>query len=84
MPSRNFYDTKLYLAVLQSERLLLVTKWLSPEIVRNYQINWRCIERNIRATSTGAWRMNLPFLEKLLRRLTSSTPASSREFYKQR
>ena len=48
------------LCVEQQDRLLLVTKWLYPDVARKYGTNWKAVERNIRTVSTIAWKHNLP------------------------
>ena len=42
------------LAAQQPERLLLVTKWLYPEVAKHYHTNWRAVERNIGARGLRA------------------------------
>lgn len=42
----------------QPDRLLLVTKWLYPDIARQYNTTWQCVERNIRTVITLAWERN--------------------------
>ena len=44
----------------QPDRLLLVTKWLYPEVARQYGTNWKAVERNIRTVSCIIWRENQP------------------------
>ena len=39
-------------------RMILVTKWLYPEVAKAYGTNWRAIERNIRLTIRAVWRAN--------------------------
>lgn len=56
------------LCVEQQDRLLLVTKWLYPDVARKYGTNWKAVERNIRTVSTIAWKHNLPLLESLSHR----------------
>ena len=36
------------LCVQQQDRLLLVTKWLYPDVAKRYGTNWKAVERNIR------------------------------------
>ena len=38
----------VWLCVEQPDRLLLVTKWLYPEVAKQYRTNWKAVERNIR------------------------------------
>ena len=40
------------LCVEQQDRLLLVTKWLYPDVARKYGTNWKAVERNIRTSCT--------------------------------
>lgn len=53
------------LVVRQPERLLMVTKWLYPEVAKQYRTNWGCVERNIRTIAELAWRNNRAYLEEL-------------------
>ena len=45
------------LCVEQQDRLLLVTKWLYPDVARKYGTNWKAVERNI---FTKIPRLNQP------------------------
>lgn len=45
----------VYLVEKQPERLLLVTKWLYPDVARKYGTTWQCVERNIRTVIALAW-----------------------------
>ena len=38
----------LQLCAEEPERLLLVTKWLYPDVAKQYGTNWKAVERNIR------------------------------------
>lgn len=49
----------------QPERLRLITKWLYPEVARQYRTKWKAVERNIRTVSGVIWRENRPLLEQL-------------------
>lgn len=74
-----FFHTSyaVYLAVQQQERLLLVTKWLYPEVALHYHTTWKCVERNIRTISEAAWLNNRPLLEKLARHPLPRRPSAS-------
>lgn len=61
----------------QPDRLLLVTKWLYPEVARQYKTNWKAVERNIRAVGVIIWRENRPLLERLARRTLSQKPRTT-------
>ena len=62
-----FYHTAygVKLAQQQPDRLLLVTKWLYPDIARQYETTWQCVERNIRTVISLAWQRNPALLEML-------------------
>lgn len=62
------------LAVQQPERLLLVTKWIYPEVARHYNTTWKCVERNIRTVTTIAWNRNRPLMEQLAKRTLPDRP----------
>ena len=53
------------LAALQPQRLLLVTKWLYPQVAREFGTTWYAVERNIRTAVTIAWTANPALLETL-------------------
>ena len=61
----------------QPDRLLLVTKWLYPEVARQYKTNWKAVERNIRTVSRIIWREGRPLLEKLARRPLRQKPCNT-------
>lgn len=46
------------LCVQQQDRLLLVTKWLYPDVAKRYGTNWKAVERNIRTVITVVWEQN--------------------------
>lgn len=64
---RGFFYTSyaVSLAVKQPDRLLMVTKWLYPEVARQFQTTWSCVERNIRTVTNLAWKNNREYLEEL-------------------
>lgn len=45
----------VHLAVQRPERLRMVTKWLYPEVAKNYKTTWKCVERNIRTAAAIVW-----------------------------
>ena len=53
------------LAAEQPQKLLLVTKWLYPEVARHYHTNWKAVERNIRRTALAIWNHQAGKLEAL-------------------
>ena len=62
------------LCARQPDRLLLVTKWLYPEVARQYKTNWKAVERNIRTVNAAIWRENRPLLEELAHRHLEHRP----------
>lgn len=58
----------------QPERLLLVTKWLYPEVAKQYGTTWKAVERNIRTVGCIIWQEGRPLLEQLARRPLSQKP----------
>ena len=61
----------------QPDRLLLVTKWLYPEIAKQYGTNWKAVERNIRTVSDVIWLKNRPLLEELAQRQLKQKPRNA-------
>ena len=62
------------LCIDQPDRLLLVTKWLYPEIAKQYKTNWKAVERNIRMVNAIIWRENRPLLEEMAHRTLEHKP----------
>ena len=56
------------LCMERQDRLLLVTKWLYPDVAKRYRTNWKAVERNIRTVSIIAWKRNRTLLESLVQR----------------
>lgn len=56
------------LCIEQPDRLMLVTKWLYPEVAKQYKTSWKAVERNIRTVGCVAWRENRSLLEELAHR----------------
>lgn len=65
------------LCAAQPERLLLVTKWLYPEVAKQFGTNWKAVERNIRTVGDIIWRENRPLLEKLAHRKLERKPRNA-------
>ena len=65
------------LSASQPDRLLLVTKWLYPEVAKQYRTNWKAVERNIRTAGGIIWRENRPLLEELARRPLAHKPRNT-------
>lgn len=56
----SFFHTAyaIRLATEDQQKLLLVTKWLYPEVARHYHSNWHAVERNIRRIIHMIWLQN--------------------------
>ena len=65
------------LCVEQPERLLLVTKWVYPDVARQYKTNWKAVERNIRTVNGLVWEQNRPYLEELAGRKLPHKPSNA-------
>lgn len=61
----------------QPERLLQVTKRLYPEVAKQYNTNWKAVERNIRTVGYVIWRENRPLLEHLACRHLEQPPRNA-------
>ena len=73
-----FYTSyAIRLCVERQERLLLVTKWLYPEVAKQYRTNWKAVERNIRTVNSVIWRENRGLLEHLAHRSLGEKPRNA-------
>ena len=59
------------------ERLLMVTKWVYPEVAKHYQTNGKAVERNIRTVGKVLWEQNRPAREQLAGRPLSDKPGNA-------
>lgn len=46
------------LSLQQEERLVCVTKFLYPDVAKNYHTTWMAVERNIRTLISVVWKTN--------------------------
>lgn len=65
------------LCVERPARLMMVTKWLYPEVARRYNTSWRAVERNLRTAGGVIWRENRPLLEELAHRHLEQKPRNA-------
>ena len=65
------------LCMEQPERLLLVTKWVYPDVARHYKTNWKAVERNIRTVNGIVWEQNRLYLEELAGRELLHKPSNA-------
>lgn len=64
------------LSAQQPERLLLITKWIYPDVAKHYHTTWRSVERNIRTISKLAWETNRPELERMAQHTLPNRPSA--------
>ena len=57
-----FTSYAVSLCLREPERLLLITKWVYPDVAKHFRTGWQSVERNIRTVAEIAWK-NCP--EKL-------------------
>lgn len=74
--STSFFQTAyaVRLAVEQPQTLLLVTKWLYPEVAKHYRTNWKAVERNIRRLVAAVWAAKPDLLRDIARQPLSHAP----------
>lgn len=65
------------LCVERPTRLMMVTKWLYPEVARRYNTSWQAVERNLRTAGGVIWRENRPLLEELAHRHLEQKPRNA-------
>ena len=64
------------LSAQEPERLLLVTKWIYPDVAKHYRTTWRGVERNIRTVSKLAWEKNRAELERMAQHALPTCPSA--------
>lgn len=71
-----FFHTSyaIWLSLQQPGRLLMITKWLYPEVAKQYNTTWQSVERNIRTVISIVWRNNPTLLMQIARRTLQSKP----------
>ncbi len=75
-----FFHTSraVYLAVQRPERLLLITKWLYPEVARHYRTSVCAVERNIRTLARIVWDRCPDKLSQIARCDLERVPSNAR------
>lgn len=66
----------LLLCKQEPERLLLVTKWIYPDVAKHFNTSWRSVERNIRTVARLAWETNRQTLERMARHSLPNRPSA--------
>lgn len=65
------------LCMERPQRLLMVTKWVYPDVAKHFNTNSGSVERNIRTVIDVAQRNNPQFLSTLARRPLTKKPCVS-------
>lgn len=75
-----FFHTSyaVMLAVQDPQRLLLVTKWLYPDVARHYKTSWKAVERNIRTIVSMIWGTNPGLLSDIAGYKLNDKPGTAR------
>ena len=76
---KGFYYTAcaVTLCMERPDRLLLVTKWLYPEVAKRYATNWKAVERDIRTVNGIIWRESRPLLEQMSHASLTGKPCAA-------
>lgn len=71
-----FFHTSyaVWLYVQQPQRILMTTKWLYPEVAKQYNTTWKAVERNVRTVISVAWRNNPELMMQIARRPLQCKP----------
>lgn len=73
-----FYTSyAVYLAIQQPERLLLITKWLYPEVAKQYGTTWYNVEKSIRFAAAVAWELRQDKLADIAKFDLTRKPSNS-------
>ena len=72
-----FTSDAVYLTLQQPDRLLLITKWLYPDIAKRYNTSWHNVERCIRKTVEVAWKLRTEKLCSIAKRDLERRPTNS-------
>ena len=64
----------IWLSLQQPQRLLMITKWLYPEVAKQYDTTWQAVERNIRTVISVIWNNNPVLLAQIARRPLNRKP----------
>ena len=67
----------VFLTFYQPERLLLITKWLYPDIAKHYNTSWKNVERSIRTVASIAWELRPDVLCSMAMRSLDRRPTNS-------
>lgn len=57
--------TAAEIAIKEQQSLTMVTKWLYPQVAKQYKTSWKAVERNIRTCIEIIWSRNPHKLQQL-------------------
>ncbi len=72
-----FTSCAVILSLRQPERLLLITKWLYPDVAKQFNTDWRNVERGIRSVVEIAWELCPEKLSRIAMRELNRRPSNS-------
>ena len=74
-----FFQTAfaVHLCMNQPDRLLLVTKWVYPDVARQYKTSWKAVERNIRTVNEIVGQKSGSLLGQLAGRELREKPSNA-------
>lgn len=74
-----FHETAyaVSLCVRNPERLMLVTKWLYPDVAKQYRTTWKAVERNVRTVVEMAWQNDAALLEEIAGKALQRKPRAA-------
>lgn len=67
----------LELTVCEPERLCMVTKWLYPDVARQFGTDWQLVERAMRYAITVCWQNDPDGLNRITNRTLLKRPSNS-------
>lgn len=73
----NYMAYAVSLCMQEPDRLLLVTKWLYPDIARRYHTSPECVERNIRTICKISWERNPGFVCEMAQHPLAGKPSNT-------
>lgn len=73
----NYAAYAVSLCMQEPERLLLVTKWLYPDVARRYHTSPECVERNIRTICKLSWERNPGFVCEMAKHPLTEKPSNT-------
>jgi len=67
----------VWLTIEEPDRLLLVTKWLYPDVAKQFHTSWKAVERGIRYAVLVIWSAESSVLPSILRMPLQKKPKAA-------